>query len=108
MRWDVLDARSLDAAVAALAERRVPVYAVLESWEEEDFRRRFAGQRTVARLDNGQLAKSEDGELRVYALSGDQAEGGPAAVIPRTGNGCVDGSPDFITPGAVHRLTQTR
>jgi hypothetical protein len=104
MRWDVLDARSLDTAVAALAERRVPAYAVLESWEEEDFRRRFAGQRSLELLDAGAMAKSEDGELRVYALSGAQGVSVPTAVIPRSHSGCVDGSTTFVTPAAVRNL----
>jgi hypothetical protein len=104
MRWDVLDAGSLDTAVAALHARGVPVYAAVESWEEEDFRRRFAGQRSIARLDSGAMARSGDGELRVYALSGDRAETRPAGVIPRHDSGCVEGSRAFITPGAVRRL----
>ena len=91
-------------AIAALAERRVPAYAVVESWEEEDFRRRFADQLTLTRLQGGPVAKSEDGELRVYALSGEGPQALPAIVIPRNDSGCVDGSPAFMTPGAVHRL----
>jgi Dolichyl-phosphate-mannose-protein mannosyltransferase len=105
MRWDVLDAGSLDAAVAALHARGVPVYAAIESWEEEDFRRRFAGQRSIARLDSGAVAKSADGELRVYALNGDRAETRATAIIPRHDSGCVEGSRAFITPGAVRRLS---
>jgi len=104
MRWDVLDAGSLDAVVAALHVRGVPVYAAIESWEEEDFRRRFAAQSSVARLDSGATAKSDDGEMRLYALSGDRTEKRPTAVIPRHDSGCVEGSPAFITPGAVRRL----
>jgi len=104
MRWDVLDAGSLDTAVAALQARGVPVYAAIESWEEDDFRRRFASQRSIARLDSGAMAKSADGEMRVYALSGDRAEIRPAAVIQRHDSGCVEGSRAFITPGAVRRL----
>ena len=108
MRWDVLDARSLDTAIAALAERRVPAYAVLESWEEEDFRRRFTGQLTLTRLQAGPMAKSEDGELRVYALSGEQVAALPTAVIPRSDSGCIDGSPAFMTPAAARRLARAR
>ena len=74
MRWDALDSRSLDTATAALTARGVPVYALIESWEEEDFRRRFAGQQTLARLDSRPMAKSADGELRLYALSGERVE----------------------------------
>jgi hypothetical protein len=104
MRWDVLDAGALDAAVAALHARGVPVYAAIESWEEEEFRRRFAGQGSVTRLDSAAIAKSEDGELRIYALSGDRSEARPIAVIPRHHGGCVEGSRAFVTPGAVKSL----
>jgi hypothetical protein len=106
MRWDVLDAGSLDAAVAALDARGVPVYAAIESWEEEEFRRRFAGQRSLARLDSAAIARSEDGELRIFALSGDRADARSTAVIPRHHSGCVEGSPTFVTPGAVQRLAR--
>jgi hypothetical protein len=103
MRWDVLDPVSLDAAVAALSERAVPVYAAIESWEEEDFRRRFAGQRTLNRLA-APLAKSSDEELRVYTLSGDAA-GDAAVIIARDAAACVDASPAFVEPAAVGRLS---
>jgi hypothetical protein len=108
MRWDVLDAGSLDAAVAALHARGVPVYAAIESWEEEEFRRRFAGQSSIARLDSAALARSEDGELRIYALSGERADARPAAVIPRHHGGCVEGSRTFVTPGATESLIPNR
>ena len=108
MRWDVLDAGSLDAAVAALDARGVPVYAAIESWEEEEFRRRFAGQRSITRLDSAAIARSEDGELRIHALSGERADPRPGTVIPRHHGSCVEGSPTFVTPGAVQRLTRNR
>ena len=105
MRWDALDAGSLDAATAALHARGVPIYAAIESWEEEEFRRRFAGQSALTRLDSGAIAKSDDGEVRIYALSGDRAETRPTAVIPRHHGGCVEGSRTFVIPGAVQQLT---
>ena len=104
MRWDTLDAGSLDAAIAALNAHGVPVHAAIESWEEEEFRRRFAGQAAIGRLDSSAIARSEDGELRIYELSGDRADAPPTAVIPRHPDGCVGGSRAFITPGAVQRL----
>jgi len=105
MRWDVLDPAWLDAAVSAMQGRRVPVYALLESWEEEDFRRRFAGQRILARVNAGALAKSADGELRLYALSGETAVREPA-VIPRSDVECAGASPRFLRPGAADRLAR--
>jgi hypothetical protein len=105
MRWDVLDPGALDVAVAALMARAVPVYAAIESWEEEDFRRRFARQQTLTRLDAGALARSADGELHLYELSGD-ATPRTAVVIPRRDDACVDASPNFVEPGAVRRLSR--
>ncbi len=42
--WDALDPRWLDGAIAWLAERRRTPAIVIEQWEEEGFRQRFAGQ----------------------------------------------------------------
>ena len=42
--WDALDPAWLDRAVAWLAAQRRPVAIVVEQWEEEAFRQRFAGQ----------------------------------------------------------------
>jgi hypothetical protein len=42
--WDALDPAWLDRAVAWLQETGRPPVIVLEGWEEEGFRRRFAGQ----------------------------------------------------------------
>ena len=103
MRWDVLEPGSLDRAVDVFRARGLPAYALLESWEEEDFRRRFAGQRTLARLDRGPLAKSADGELHLYAMTGETAAS-PVAVIARVDRDCVDASRSFVTPAAAVRL----
>ena len=108
MRWDVLDAGSLDAATAALHARGVPVYAAIESWEEEEFRRRFAGQISLTRLDSGALATSDDGEVRIYALTGDPPGTRPTAVIPRHHSGCVEGSRTFVSPDAMESLIPNR
>ena len=108
MRWYVLDAGSLDAATAALHARGVPVYAAIESWEEEEFRRRFAGQTSLTRLDSGALATSDDGEVRIYALTGDPPGTRPTAVIPRHHSGCVEGSRTFVSPAAMESLIPNR
>ncbi len=42
--WDALDAAWLDRAVEWLAARGHPAAIVVERWEEEGFRQRFAGQ----------------------------------------------------------------
>jgi hypothetical protein len=108
MRWDVLEAGRLDTAVAALQARGVPVFALLESWEEEDFRRRFASQRTVEALESGLMARGPDGELRLYALSSRAANGGVAIIPVTSSSGCVDVSPRFIAPLAYSKLAGPR
>ena len=106
MRWDVLDPASLDRAVDALRTRGVAVYALLESWEEADFRKRFAGQRSLEMLTAGAASISEDGELHLYPLTGAKAPG-RAAVIPRApDDGCVGASPRFVEPEAARRLSR--
>jgi hypothetical protein len=107
MRWDVLDPAWLDRAVDSLVTRGLPVYAMLESWEEADFRGRFAGQRTVRGLASGALAATADGELRLYALGPAARQSGPPAVIPQwRGPSCVDVSARFVFPEAARRLRE--
>ena len=109
LRWDVLEPAALDSAVETLRGRGLPAYALLESWEEEDFRRRFAGQRTVAALSSGAIAKSADGEMRLYVLSSREREPPvAAAALPAMPVGrddhCVGPSPRFARPEAQRRL----
>jgi len=51
LRYDVLDPEWLDRSVEWFAERGVHAYAVLDSWEVDRFRERFAGQRLVSQID---------------------------------------------------------
>ena len=107
MRWDVLDPAWLDRAVDSLLSRGLPVYAILESWEEADFRARFAGQRTVRGLASGVVAATGDGELRLYALGSAGRQSDPPAVIPQWREpSCVDASPRFVFPEAARRLRE--
>jgi len=107
MRWDVLDPASLDRAVDTLRRRGVAAYALLESWEEADFRKRFGGQRSLGMLTAGAASISEDGELRLYPLTDANAPGS-APVIPRApDDGCVGASPRFVEPEATRRLSQS-
>lgn len=50
LRWDWIAPTEIDRAVAALGAAGRTVYAVLDDWEELQFRARFAGTRTVASL----------------------------------------------------------
>jgi hypothetical protein len=51
LRYDLLDPEWLDRSVEWLAARGVHAYAVLDDWELEVFRTRFAGQRLVQQVD---------------------------------------------------------
>jgi hypothetical protein len=51
IRWEVLDPKALDAAIAYLRSRNLPVYAVLDKGEVEPFKRYFDGQHAAAALD---------------------------------------------------------
>ncbi len=106
LRWDSLDPAWLDRAVAFLRGRGLATYLVIESWEDERIRSRFAGQQTLADLDRGPIATARGGDVRIYPLQAPDATGPRAAVeIPisedRT---CADISPDFIAPRAIEKL----
>ena len=51
LRYDWLDPAWLDRSVAWLAARGHPVYALLDGWEIDAVRRRFAGQAKAGGLD---------------------------------------------------------
>jgi hypothetical protein len=72
VRWDWLGTDELDRAVAEISARGRPVYAVLESREEVQFRERFAGARTIARLVDPLFQAGVPTEItvRVYRLAG--------------------------------------
>ena len=63
VRWDNLDPAWLDRAVAFLRDRGIATYALLEFWEEKDFRERFSGQQMLAELDRGPIATARSGEI---------------------------------------------
>ena len=70
IRYDALDAGWLDRAIAFLEQNGRPVYLLLEDLEEPEFRKRFAGQRSLASLDRGPVATGRGGQLRFYAVNG--------------------------------------
>lgn len=104
LRYDILNHDWLDRAVGALDDRGISTYALLEDWEEEIFRKRFAGQRTIRALDAGPMAvrRSSGGELRLYAIRAPEARrGGTPIRMPRTSRtDCLPPSPRFADPGA--------
>jgi hypothetical protein len=107
VRWDTLNPAWLDRAVAFLSDKGVATYALLEYWEEAEFRERFKGQQLLEELDRGPMATARAGEIRLYPLSGPQSgRARVAAVIgPRADPTCDDISPDYVRPRVVDRLT---
>ena len=66
LRWDLLDAAHLDEALATLRARGYQPFAVIDTAEDEAFRRKFeaAGQRAV----RGLTPLAALGEARVYGF----------------------------------------
>ena len=106
VRWDTLNPEWLDRAVAFLHDRGVATYAVLEYWEEAEFRQRFRGQQLIAELDRGPVATARAGETRLYPLSGPETGRirTPVIIGPRPERTCIDMSPDYAAPRIVGRL----
>jgi hypothetical protein len=79
LRWDWIEPDELDRTLAQLAERRRPVFLVLDSFEETQFRERFAATAAVRRLTAPMLATGEPGGVisQVYGL-GTTDDAGPA------------------------------
>lgn len=69
LRYDEIDADWLDRAIAWLRGRGLPVYALLDDWEVEEFRRRFAGQAAVERLNAPAWIFKGDRVVHVYDFS---------------------------------------
>jgi hypothetical protein len=106
LRWDSLDPAWLDRAVAFLRSRGIATYLVIESWEDQRIRSRFAGQQTLADLDRVPIATARGGDVRIYSLQPPDAGAPPAPVeIPISADRtCFDISPDFMAPRAIQRL----
>jgi hypothetical protein len=103
LRWDSLDPAWLDRAVEFLRSRGIAPYLLVEQWEEERLRSRFAGQRTLSELDRGPIATARSGDIRLYSLQ----PGGvrPAVEIPMMPDRrCHDLSPDYMAPRAILKL----
>jgi hypothetical protein len=63
LRWDLMDSRSIDAALDYLGERGHRLYWVGDPVERETVRVRFAGTRFLARLDGGPSRTIADVQL---------------------------------------------
>lgn len=75
LRWDWIEPTEIDRAVAELAAKGRQSYAVLDDWEEVQFRDRFPATHAVEQLEHPVFtAGLPDGILvRIYALTGTTA-----------------------------------
>ena len=99
LRYDQLDPAWFDRAVDWLADRGAPPYLLVEPWELPEVSARFAGARTLEKLEQPPLAIYEEpGRLFLFDLSG--ASTGATHVV--TG---VDRSLTAVRPGRAPALT---
>ena len=99
VRWDALDPAWLDRAVEFLRGRGIATYLLVEHWEEEPIRRRFAGQRTLADLDRRPIATARSGDIRLYSLqSGESSTRVPVDIPTDARPTCYEVSPDYMAP----------
>jgi len=85
LRFDNLDAGSLDEAVAWLTSRGVHAYLLAEEWEVPMFRERFEGQAVLSRLATPLIVYTGTLNTRLYDLAADHA--GPPLEVPVTVDG---------------------
>jgi hypothetical protein len=86
LRYDILPPAWLDRALDHLRREGYEPYLLLEDWEVERFRERFAGQQGAALVDLPPLAAMPDRKVLLFA--GDPSQRGPGtAIMPRT-HGC--------------------
>ena len=76
VRWDLVDAPRIGAVIARVRERGYEPYLLVENWEVEPFRQRFAADPVVAVLDTTPVARLPLGDIRLYSLA-------PAGEPPR-------------------------
>jgi hypothetical protein len=70
LRWDWVEPGEIDRAVAEMIRAGHAVFALLDDWEEQQFRQRFTGTRTVAGIGAPVLAAGDPRGItaRVYTL----------------------------------------
>jgi len=69
IRFDSVPPDHLDSALAELRRLGYRPYLVVEDWEEDGFRRQFAGREVLASLTNGPAAELPLGNVRIYPLA---------------------------------------
>jgi Dolichyl-phosphate-mannose-protein mannosyltransferase len=108
LRWDWMDPEWLDRAIAALQQRGVPTYLLLEEWEDAEFRERFKSQRTLRELDRGPSAVGRNGQLRLYPVKAPDTDGearrSPVVMPALLDRQCREISADYVEPPAVRTI----
>jgi hypothetical protein len=70
LRFDALHEDGLDAALSELRAKGYQSYIVVDDWEEQDFRKRFAAKNRAGRLDWSPIATVKTNpEVRIYATA---------------------------------------
>jgi len=71
LRWDWLQPHEIDRVVAEIAAKGRPLYAVIDDLEEPQFRTKFAGTRTAARLGTPVFSAGDGAGItsRVYLVT---------------------------------------
>ena len=71
LRFDALNEEGLDATIAELRGKGYQSYIVVDDWEEDAFRKRFAATNRIGRLDWTPLATTRTNpEVRLYSTEG--------------------------------------
>ena len=89
LRWDWIEPAEIDKSVAELTQRGRRVFAVLEDWEEAQFRARFVNARVTAELRSPLFVAGNPAGItvRVYQLGATTTNGAATAVIERPPTG---------------------
>jgi hypothetical protein len=87
LRYDLVAPHWMDAALEHLRSEGYAPYLLLEDWEVERFRERFASQKSVALVDATPIAARPDGHVLLFGGDPSVAPAGVPAVIPGT-SGC--------------------
>ena len=82
LRYDRLQSKWLDPALATLRERGFVPYAVLDAWEVPRFKQRFAGQRSLEALNGPPLATTPTRDAVIYAMDPRETASMPALIAP--------------------------
>jgi hypothetical protein len=100
LRYDLLDPAWLDRAIDELERRGRPIYLFLDEWEVPVFRKRFAGQRSVAVVERAPMAVGRNGRLNFWAIDGAPVNWSSPRIPHTSRFDCRGISPGFWTAGS--------